>query len=155
MILKKVILLLFSLCVILLSAFGKSFSKHSYLIIQTSSCDTVPVKDSINDYVFEKVEIETSFPGGEAEWRNFLVQTLNASIPLKKKAPKGAYTVWIQFVVDNGGKLSNFKALTNQGYGMENEVIRTLKKSPSWIPASQKGKKVKAYRKQPITFLVE
>ena len=157
MILKKVFtLLLFSpLCLFLLPAFAKPFSISSLLIIKTRLCDTLPVKDSANDYVFEKVEIEASFPGGESAWREFLGQTLDASVPIKRKAPKGAYTVWIQFIVDKEGKLSSFKALTDQGYGMEKEVIRTLKKSPPWTPAYMNGKTVKAYRKQPITFVVE
>jgi hypothetical protein len=38
---------------------------------------------------------------------------------------------------------------------MEAEVIRVIKKSGKWIPATMKGKPVKAYRKQPITFIVD
>jgi hypothetical protein len=37
---------------------------------------------------------------------------------------------------------------------MEEEVVRAIKKSPLWIPAEQDGKKVHAYRKQPVTFSV-
>jgi protein TonB len=35
---------------------------------------------------------------------------------------------------------------------MEAEVIRILRQSPPWVPAVQNGRKVKAYRKQPVTF---
>ena len=45
--------------------------------------------------------------------------------------------------------------MTNFGYGMEQEVIRIMKKSPMWTPASQNDKTVKAYRKQPVTFVLE
>jgi protein TonB len=38
---------------------------------------------------------------------------------------------------------------------MEDEVIRVLKLSPRWKPASQNGRFVKAYRKQPVTFVIE
>jgi len=34
------------------------------------------------------------------------------------------------------------------------EVIRLLKRSPPWVPASQFGRNVKVYRKQPVTFMV-
>jgi protein TonB len=37
---------------------------------------------------------------------------------------------------------------------MEEEVMRVIQKSPKWRPAMQNGKPVKAYRKQPITFVV-
>ncbi|MBD0333129.1 MAG: TonB family protein, partial [Chitinophagaceae bacterium] len=64
------------------------------------------------------------------------------------------YTVIIQFIVDKEGNISDVKALTNHGYGMEQEAMRAVKKAPKWTPAIQNGRQVKAYRKQPITFIV-
>lgn len=106
------------------------------------------------DKVFEKVEVEASFPGGDHAWRRYLEQNLNAGTPAYKGAPGGAYTVIIQFVVDKEGKVSDIKALTSHGFGMEAEVIRLLRKAPRWNPALQEGRPVKAYRKQPVTFMV-
>lgn len=154
MILKKTFILL-SFLLFLLTAFAKSSPISDYSLTRKNFCDTVPGKDSVNKSVFEKVEREASFPGGEAAWKIFLGQAINSKIPVKKRAPKGSYTVWIQFVVDKEGNLAEFKLLTSHGYGMEDEVVRALKKSPRWIPASQDGRYVRAYRKQPITFLVE
>jgi hypothetical protein len=37
---------------------------------------------------------------------------------------------------------------------MEEEVIRVIERSGKWTPALQNGKPLKAYRKQPITFLL-
>ena len=37
---------------------------------------------------------------------------------------------------------------------MEQECIRVMKLSPNWIPARQNGQVVKAYRKQPFTFVI-
>ena len=116
--------------------------------------DTIPGEDTNTLKVFEKVEIQASFAGGEQGWRSYLEQNLNANTPVEKGAPAGSYTVWVQFIVDKEGKLSDFKALTKNGYGMETEVIRILRKSPLWSPAEQEGRKVKAYRKQPVTFVV-
>ena len=73
---------------------------------------------------------------------------------LLKRRPAGSYTVIIQFVVDKEGNISEIKPLTNRGYGMEKEVIRILEKSPKWTPAYQDNRPVKAYRKQPVTFVV-
>ncbi|MET0394063.1 MAG: energy transducer TonB [Chitinophagaceae bacterium] len=112
-----------------------------------------PVQDTL-PRIYEAVEVEATFPGGIDGWVKFLETTLDASVPVRKGAPEGRYTVYIQFVVDKEGNISNIKALTNHGYGMEGEVIRILKKSPNWLPATQGGRKVKAYRKQPVTFVV-
>jgi protein TonB len=105
--------------------------------------------------VWEKVEIDAAFPGGEKEWTKFLQRNLNANVPVDNGASAGKYTVWIQFIVDKEGNVSDIKPLTNQGYGMEDEAMRVLRKVPRWTPAQQNGRYVKAYRKQPITFIVE
>ncbi len=117
--------------------------------------DTIPV-DNDSAYVrFEKVEEEASFAGGEKAWRQYLENNLDPTIPVKKKAPAGTYTVVVQFIIDKEGYVSDVKALTNHGFGMEEEVVRLIKKSPKWVPAKQNGRIVKAYRKQPVTFQVE
>ena len=107
------------------------------------------------DKIFDKVEIEASFPGGSSAWRRYLERNLDASIPEKQKAPAGNYTVVIQFVVNLDGTVSDVRALTNHGYGMETEAIRAIKKGPKWLPAIQNGRQVKASHKQPITYIVD
>ncbi|MGC4038958.1 MAG: energy transducer TonB [Chitinophagaceae bacterium] len=116
---------------------------------------TTAAADSTDSKIFDKVEIEASFPGGETAWRQFLEQNLNANTPVDHGAPAGSYTVWVQFIVGKDGKVSDLKMLTHHGYGMETEVMRILRKSPDWTPAEQDGRKVKAYRKQPVTFVIQ
>lgn len=100
------------------------------------------------------VEKEAYFPGNERGWRTFLEKNLDAAVPVRMGAPVGTYTAIVQFIVDKDGSISNIKALTHYGYGMEEEVMRIMRKAPKWIPAQQFGKPVRAYRKQPITFVV-
>lgn len=104
--------------------------------------------------IFEKVEIEASFKGGESAWRKYLERNLNPNTPVDNGAPEGTYTVYVQFVVSKDGTISDVKALTNHGYGMEKEATRVIQKGPAWVPAVQNGRSVNAYRKQPITFRV-
>jgi hypothetical protein len=98
---------------------------------------------------------EATFPGEAPAWRRFLERNLNAAAPVDNGAPAGAYTVIVQFIVDKDGSISDVKALTNHGYGMEKELVRLISVGPSWVPASMFGKPVKAYRKQPVTFVVQ
>jgi len=100
------------------------------------------------------VEKEAHFPGADRNWINFLERNLNADVAVRNRAPEGTYTVMVQFVVDKEGHITDIKPLTKFGFGMEEEVIRILKKSPQWVPAIQFGRNVKAYRKQPVTFMV-
>lgn len=99
-------------------------------------------------------EQEAAFPGGMDAWIKFIQRDLNPSVPVRQKAPPGQYTVVVQFIVGKDGSIEGIKPLTHFGYGMEDEVTRMLKKAPRWVPAQQFGTKVKAYRKQPITFVV-
>ncbi len=118
----------------------------------------VPENDStitIEDKIFEPVEVEAAYPGGAPAWLKFLTKTVDAATPANNNAPAGKYTVVIQFVVDKDSSITEFKALTNHGFGMEKEVIRALRLSGKWSPAIQNGKPIKAFRKQPVTFRVE
>jgi hypothetical protein len=110
---------------------------------------------SDNNRIFEKVEIQAAFQGGEYIWRKYLAKNLNALVPGNNNAPSGIYTIIVQFVVDTIGNISGVTALTNHGYGMEEEVIRVIMKGPKWLPAIHRGQLVRAYRKQPVTFVLE
>jgi protein TonB len=112
-------------------------------------------KEDDENKIFEKVEIEASFPGGDGAWRRYLEKNLQNFNPADNGAPAGNYTVYVQFIVDKEGNISDVRALTNHGYGMEDEAIKVIKKGPKWTPAIQNGRNVKAYRKQPITFQVQ
>ena len=104
--------------------------------------------------IFEKTEVEASFPGGVTAWRKFLSENINATVPVDSGANAGTYMVVLQFIVDKEGNISDIKPTTKLGFGMEQECIRVMKLSPKWIPARQNGQIVKAYRKQPFTFVV-
>jgi protein TonB len=114
----------------------------------------LPVKKSDENEIFTKVEIEAGFPGGVAAFKKYLERNLNGNIPVENEAPRGTYTVIVKFVVSRSGAISDVIAETNIGYGMEEEAIGTIKKSPNWTPAQQNGSIVNAYRRQAISFVV-
>lgn len=103
---------------------------------------------------FSKVEIEPSFPGGETKWKQYLKAALNQNTASQKGAPAGTYTVIVQFMVKTDSFITNNKALTNHGFGMEEEAIRLISKGPRWVPGLQNGKQVNAIKNQPVTFVV-
>lgn len=104
---------------------------------------------------FIKDEKDAAFPGGIASWKKFLQRQVDADIPVLRGAPEGVYTVMVEFTVRTTGELYNVRAVTHHGYGMEDEAVRVIKRGPKWIPASQNGKYVETYRRQPVTFLVQ
>lgn len=107
------------------------------------------------DKVFTKVENEAQFPGGETAWRRYLEKNLNANAPVDNGAPGGTYQVIVKFIVSKDGSISDVQAETKHGYGMEDEAVKIIKRGPKWTPALQNGRNVNAYRRQPITFVVQ
>ncbi len=107
------------------------------------------------DKVFTKVENEAQFPGGQQAWIRYLQKNLNANAPVDNGAPGGTYQVVVKFIVSKDGSISDVQAETKHGFGMEDEAVKIIKRGPKWTPALQNGRNVNAYRRQPITFIVE
>lgn len=133
---------------------GKTLANEDYINGERTSCSCFDENEKQLDSLVCAREEEAKFPGEENSWRRFLERNLNPEVPVKNRAPEGMYTVIVSFVVNSNGQLADIKATTNFGYGMEQEVVRLLKKSPNWVPAFQFGRNVKAYRLQPVTFVV-
>ena len=138
---------------------GKVKQKDGTPIIEKASdplIKTEPIAEVEDENkIFSKVEIEATFPGGEIGWLNYLQKNLNANIAIDNGAKKGMYSVIVKFTVKKDGSLSDITCENDPGYGMCNEAIRVIKKGPKWNPSTQNGRYVNAYRRQPVSFLVE
>lgn len=107
------------------------------------------------DTVYTREQREASFPGGNAGWTKYLEKSLGSYYPGDHGAKPGMYRVMVKFMVEKDGSISNIVPETQHGYKMEEKVVKVIQNGPRWIPASQYGRLVKAYRRQPVTFLVE
>jgi GldM C-terminal domain len=111
--------------------------------------------DSANG-IFDKVEVEASYPGGSQAWKKYLEKNLKGEVPTDNGAPEGKYPVQVRFIVKKDGSISDVKAITKMGYGTEQEVVRLIKASGKWNPGSQSGGRfVSSYHVQPVTFMVD
>lgn len=112
-------------------------------------------KEDDENKIFTKVEVEAGFPGGNDAWVNFLRKTINNDLPTENGAPGGKYQVIVKFVVSKDGSVSEVSCENDPGFGLCSEAIRVIKKTKNWTPAIQNGRNVNAYRRQPITWVVE
>lgn len=60
--------------------------------------------------------------------------------------------VFVQFVVDKDGSLTEVKTIKGIGGGCDEEAERVLRNAPPWTPGKQRGKPVKVRMVLPITF---
>lgn len=110
-------------------------------------------KKSAEDEVFNKVEIEAQFPGGERAWIKYIQREIERYMDeLTEEGQSG--TVMIQFIVDREGKISDVEALTMKGTKLAEIAVNAVRKGPNWKPAEQNGQMVKAYRRQPVVFRI-
>ena len=108
-----------------------------------------------DDKVFTQVEQSPQYTGGPEAWRKFLQANLQVNTPVDHGAKAGIYKVVLKFIVNADGSLSDITCEKDPGFGTGTEAIRLIKTTPKWQPAMQNGKRVSAYLKQPITFVVE
>ncbi|WP_427875006.1 energy transducer TonB [Flavobacterium sp. MMS24-S5] len=94
-----------------------------------------------------RVDSQPEFPGGpEALYNDFIKN--NYRMPIVKNL-KGK--VYVSFMVETNGTLSDIKILRDIGYGTGEEAIRVLKLSPRWTPAKRDNKYVRWNYSFPIT----
>ncbi len=114
--------------------------------------------------IFFKVEMEAEFPGGNQAWFNYISKAVTRNMEELQDDGKSG-TVVAQFVVDAEGNVSDVKILGCNEVTVANCIgtqsklaevaIAAIRKGPKWKPAEQNGRKVKAYRQQPITFKLQ
>ena len=95
------------------------------------------------------IEVKADFPGGIDKFRNFIGK--NFQMPEDEDFPGGK--VFVTFVVEKDGSLTDIKVIRDAGYGTGKEAIRVIKSSNvKWNPGEQNGKKVRMQFMMPINL---
>ncbi|MCU0392159.1 MAG: energy transducer TonB [Thermoflexibacter sp.] len=153
------------LIVILLLANSSLFAKN-YLItttihkLRTVSLDTPKVKEkplqkvdsikSSEENIFTVAEENAEPHGGIISFYDYINKNLKYPKLAKKNKVEGR--VYIQFIVNTDGSLSDIKVVKGIGAGCDEEAERLMKNAPAWKPAKQRGKLVKQRMVLPIIF---
>ena len=101
--------------------------------------------------IFISAEEMPEFPGGEQAMYAFLVKNLR--YPAGEQHIEG--NVYVQFVVEEDGTLTNFKVLRDIGGGCGEEVLRVVRLMPKWKPGMSKGQAVRVQYTLPVAFKLE
>lgn len=112
------------------------------VLVQTVSKESRKSSD-----VYIAVEKRPDFPGGMQAFYDFIGK--NYKTP-DVKGLNGK--IFIQFVIEVDGSLTDIKSLRDIGHGTGEEGIRVLKLCPKWIPGEDQGKKVRVQYSLPIAI---
>jgi periplasmic protein TonB len=107
--------------------------------------DVVEEDNSI--YNTAGIEVKPDFPGGMEKFYKFVGK--NYQVP-EEEGLKGK--VFVSFVVEKDGSLTEIKVIRDIGYGTGKEAVRVLKACPKWNPGEQNGKKVRVLYSLPINI---
>ena len=94
---------------------------------------------------------ESAFPkGGFAAFYNFVGDKIKYPVQARRMGIEGR--VYVEFVINKDGTLTDVKAIKGIGAGCDQEAVRIVQSSPAWNPGKQRGKAVKQRYTIPIIF---
>jgi hypothetical protein len=101
--------------------------------------DGIPVDES-KIYNSAEVDVKPEFRGGIGKQSKFLKKNFKGPED-EGETLKGR--IYMSFVVEKDGRLTDIKVLRDYGYGSGKEALRVIKKMPKWIPAKSQGTPVR------------
>jgi len=103
--------------------------------------------------IFMVVESMPAFPGGEAALYKYLAENIKYPQMAKESGIQGR--VFVTFVVERNGSVTDVRVLRGIGGGCDEEAIRVVKGMPQWTPGKQRGKAVRVQYNLPVKFTLQ
>lgn len=90
------------------------------------------------------------FNGGAKAWSKYMERNLRYPYQAQEESVQGK--VFVSFVVEKDGSVTDVKVLKGLGFGCDEEAIKVIKKSPLWKPGKNKGTPVRVRYNMAINF---
>ena len=118
-------------------------------VIEEVVFDDAPEEEEV-DEIFTIVEDQPTPNGGMSAFYQYVQKKLKYPAQARRMGIEGK--VFVQFVVDKDGSITEVKAVKGIGAGCDEEAVRVIQGSPKWKPGKQRGRSVKVRMILPITF---
>ena len=103
--------------------------------------------------IFQIVEEMPAYPGGDQKLMEFIAKGIKYPQIARETGIQGR--VFVGFVVEPDGSVSNVKVLRGIGGGCDEEAMRVVKSMPKWKPGKQRGKAVRVSYMLPVNFKLQ
>lgn len=136
------------------------------LIFEDPTDYSIPAIDPGAGYVAPKEEIDETpskefevdvqaqfMDGGTDRFLQWVMQQIKYPEVASSNGIGGK--VYVSFVIDKSGKLTQVKVLRDVDASLVQETIRVLNMSPAWKPAIKKGKVVAVQYQMPVNFRLQ
>ncbi len=127
--------------------------KKNIVVIGDDTLNTSGVGNTLSGTgsdIYVVVDEKPMYPGGDEARFKFLQNNIKYPKVATYNGIKGV--VYITFIVEKDGSLSNIKILQGIGGGCDEEALRVARLMPKWIPGKRKGQPVRVYVNMPIRF---
>ena len=102
--------------------------------------------------IFVIVESMPQFPGGEEARLTYLNENVRYPTMAREAGIQGR--VFVEFVVEKDGSVTNVRVVRGIGGGCDEEAIRVVQSMPRWIPGKQRNVPVRVRFNMPIRFIL-
>ncbi len=124
---------------------------------ETVMDDFIPVFEEEEEVaemeIFTVVESMPGYPGGDAARMKFLQENIKYPQMARESGIQG--TVYVTFVVETDGSVTDVRVLRGIGGGCDEEAIRVINMMPNWVAGKQRGKPVRVQFNMPIKFTLQ
>jgi TonB family C-terminal domain len=121
--------------------------------IVAAPIETVKEIAQEDEPVFQAVEQMPSFPGGQDEMMKYLSKNTQYPQTAAENGIQG--TVFVQFVVDKNGRITDVKVIRGVDPELDKEAVRVAKSMPAWLPGKQNGEAVRVAFTMPVKFVLQ
>lgn len=118
-------------------------------VVEDIVFEEAPEEENV-DEIFTIVEESASFPGGLAAWGKYLNKEMKYPRQAQRMGIEGR--VFVQFVVERDGSLTDIQVVKGIGAGCDEEALRVITNGPKWKPGKQRGQPVRQKMIQNILF---
>lgn len=118
-------------------------------VVEDIIFEDAPEEEDV-DEVFSIVEDQPEFPGGMSAFYKYVGDNMKYPAQARRMGIEGR--VFVQFVVEKDGTITEVKAVKGIGAGCDEEAERVLRSSPKFKPGKQRGRPVKVRMVLPIQF---
>ncbi len=122
-------------------------------VIEEYVAPEIEEEEVVEQEIFQIVEEMPSFPGGEQKLLEYVAKNTKYPQIARESGIQGR--VFIGFVVETDGSISNVKVLRGIGGGCDEEAVRVIKSLPKWKPGKQRGKAVRVSYQIPVNFKLQ
>ncbi len=118
----------------------------------TFSQETPPEEVQMDTFQ-EDIPSEPEFPGGTTAMMEFIAK--NTRYPQSAMLNNEQGRVFVQFVVEKDGSITNAEIMRGVSEALDKEAMRVVQSMPNWIPGESNGKKVRTRQIIPISFRLD